>query len=47
MGRRSRSGVRWMRLYSTWSATNGVKPRSSASMFARETIHAGVSEIPT
>ena len=42
----SRSGVRSIRLYSTCSETNGDHPRSSASVFARLTHHAGASEIP-
>ena len=35
MGNNSRSGVRSIRLYSICNPTNGVQPRSSASVFAR------------
>ena len=46
IGRSSRSTARSSRLYLIWSPTNAVQPRSSASMFARDTSHAGVSETP-
>jgi len=47
IGMSSRSGVRWMRLYSIWSPMKGDQPDNSASVLARETYHAGASEMPT
>ena len=46
-GRSSRSGSRLATLYGICSATNGLQPRRSASVFACATTHAGESEIPT
>jgi hypothetical protein len=46
IGSRSRSAVRSIRLYSAWTPTKRVHPRSSASAFACEVTHAGASEIP-
>ena len=47
IGNSSRSASRLIRLYGTWSPANGVELRDSASVFARETTQAGVSDTPT
>ena len=41
IGSSSRSMSRLSRLYGTWRPTNGVQPRHSASVLARETTQAG------
>src|SRR5260221_10783339 len=46
IGRSSRSGVRWIRLYSICSAMKGVQFLSSARVFAWETTQAGWSDTP-
>ncbi len=44
MGSSSLSEVRSSRLYSIWTFTTGAHPRSSATVVARATAHAGKSE---
>ena len=47
IGKRSRSTVRSIKLYSICNPTNGVHPLNSANIFAREIHHAGASDTPT
>jgi hypothetical protein len=44
MGSSSVSEVRSSRLFSSWTFTTGAHPRSSATVVARATAHAGKSE---
>ena len=46
IGKRSRSGVRSIKLYSICRPTKEVQPRNSARVFALATSQAGMSETP-